>query len=69
MPSRNRVSINIDVYICNGCGSCESVCPEIFKMNEVLEKADLLVYKVPLTEALEKAVAFCPEQCIEILLK
>lgn len=59
-------SIIIDVYECNGCGSCVEICPEVFAMDEAGEKAYLLDSEVEVTDKVEKAAAYCPQKCIEI---
>ncbi len=59
------------VYInkvkCKGCGSCEEVSPDAFKMDEGFEKADFIGHEEEIDEEiLEKAAAICPTKCIEI---
>ncbi len=52
---------------CKGCGSCEEVLPNAFKMDEITEKAEFIGDAAELDgEALEKAVSICPTECIEI---
>lgn len=58
-------SIIIDVYECNGCGSCVEICPEVFAMDEEGEKAYLLDSEAEVTEKVEEAAAYCPQKCIE----
>ena len=60
------VYVNIDTYRCNGCGTCVVLCPEVFRMGEESEKAELIDGCVALSEALEKSVVMCPEKCIEL---
>lgn len=59
-------SIIIDVYECNGCGSCVEICPEVFAMDEAGEKAYLLDSEAEVTDKVEEAAAYCPQKCIEI---
>lgn len=51
---------------CIGCGSCEAVCPEVFRMNDDLAEA----YKNPVPEDAEKtaqkAAITCPVSAITI---
>ena len=56
-------SIIIDVYECNGCGSCEEICPEVFVMDDG-EKAALLDPDAAITDKVEEAAAYCPQKCI-----
>lgn len=55
--------IIIDVYECNGCGSCAEICPEVFVMDD-WEKAALLDPNAAVTEKVEEAAAYCPQKCI-----
>jgi ferredoxin len=56
-------SIIIDVYECNGCGSCVEICPAVFGMDEV-EKAFLIDPDAEITEKVEEAAAYCAQKCI-----
>ena len=58
-------SIIIDVYECNGCGSCVEICPEVFAMNDEGDKAVLLDPEAAVTEKVEEAAAYCAQTCIE----
>ena len=60
-----KKSIFIDVYECNGCGSCVEICPELFIMDESAHKAVLLEPEAEITEKVEEAMAYCPEKCIK----
>ncbi|MDD5341692.1 MAG: ferredoxin [Patescibacteria group bacterium] len=50
--------------ICIGCGTCEGICPEVFKVidgkSNVLEMADYSAY----ADKIQQAVDACPVQCI-----
>ncbi|MCI5121423.1 MAG: ferredoxin [Candidatus Electrothrix sp. AUS4] len=59
--------IIIDSYQCSGCETCVEMCPDIFRIDEVTEKATLVSPNPQITEAILQAAAFCPEKCIEIL--
>jgi len=58
--------VNIDTYRCNSCETCVAICPEVFRMNPALGKAEAISDTVTCSEALEQAVAMCPEKCIEL---
>ena len=60
------VEIIIDTYLCNGCGSCVEVCPEVFQLDENSGKAIVIIEHPEITDALREAVKYCPEDCIEI---
>lgn len=56
----------VDVAKCIGCGTCEALCPEVFKMNdkgisEVL-KAEYEKYTGPINEAVNN----CPVTAISL---
>jgi ferredoxin len=57
-------SIIIDVYECNGCGSCVEICPDVFAMNDEGDKAFLLDSEAEITEKVEEAAAYCAQKCI-----
>lgn len=57
-------SIIIDVYECNGCGSCVEICPEVFAMDEAGEKASLIDPDAEVTDKVEEAAAYCAQKCI-----
>ena len=58
--------INIDTYLCSGCATCVEMCPQVFRMDPVSEKAELVSISPTVTDEIYKIVAFCPEKCIEI---
>ncbi len=59
--------ILIDVYECNGCGSCVEICPEVFAMDDNDEKAVLLDSDAEITDKVEEAAAYCPQKCISFV--
>jgi ferredoxin len=60
-------SISIDTYECNGCGSCVEICPDIFRMNEAGEKAEVIAPHNEITSLIEEAAAYCPAKCISLV--
>ena len=54
----------VNPVCCNGCGACAAMAPELFAMDEATEKPVLLLAEAPV-EAVERAMAFCPHDCIE----
>ena len=58
--------VNIDTYRCNSCETCVVVCPEVFRINPALEKAESISDTVACSESLKRAAAMCPEKCIAI---
>lgn len=60
------VVINVDSYRCSGCGTCWTMCPDVFALNPLTGKAELIDPDQVPDEAIGQAAAFCPEQCIHI---
>lgn len=59
--------IIIDTYLCSGCETCVEMCPDVFRMDEVTEKAELVTTFPEITDEVYQAAAYCPEKCIKIL--
>jgi ferredoxin len=58
-------SYSVNPVCCNGCGACAETAPDLFAMDELSGKPVLLRAEGP-REALERAMAFCPHDCIEM---
>lgn len=58
------VKVYVDKDTCIGCGVCEGICPDVFKMNDD-GKAEAIV---PETEAAcaQDAADSCPVQAIKV---
>ncbi len=61
-----KYRITIDTYRCNGCGSCESLCPDLFTVNRETEKVELIKEETDNRDDLHKAVSACPRKCIDL---
>ncbi|HHB74960.1 MAG TPA: ferredoxin [Desulfobulbus sp.] len=59
--------IIIDTYLCSGCATCVELCPQVFRLDPVSEKAELISLQPEVTDEVYQAAAFCPEKCIEII--
>ncbi len=61
------MKVSIDPELCNGCGPCVDICPEVFELNEE-EIAVVKVDEVPakLQEACREAADSCPTEAILI---
>lgn len=59
--------IDIDIHECSGCGSCVEIAPEVFRINEHHEWAEMIDSKYSLhTESIRQAALMCPTKCIHI---
>lgn len=56
---------SVNPVCCNGCGACAALVPELFAMDEATEKPILLLAEAQ-GEEIERAMAFCPHDCIEM---
>ncbi len=62
----DMVEVMIDTYLCSGCATCVEMCPQVFRLDPVNEKAEPVEIRVEASDELYQAAAFCPEKCIEI---
>jgi len=56
--------VHIDEDECIGCGSCQDICPEVFRVNEEAEKAEVIKPEGGPKDLIEKAMGECPMSCI-----
>lgn len=54
----------IDEEECIGCGSCAEICPEVFRFNEEIEKAEVILPEGGPEDLIEEAMETCPAECI-----
>lgn len=54
----------IEMEDCVGCGSCVEICPQVFILNESLEKAQVVNPAGSTDSAIEEAMEICPVHCI-----
>jgi len=54
----------IDEEECIGCGNCEDVCPEVFKLDRDREKSEVIKPEGGPVECIEDAMDACPVSCI-----
>jgi ferredoxin len=57
------MAIVIDEEECVGCETCVELCPEVFKMNEDTEKAEVIDPESNL-DCVEEAIDSCPNEAI-----
>ena len=56
--------VYIDEDECIGCGSCQDLCPEVFKLNKETEKSQVIKPEGGPEELIEEAMGECPMSCI-----
>jgi ferredoxin len=54
----------LDEEACIGCGACEEICPEVFRMNESLGFALVINPGGAYVDKIEEAIEACPVNCI-----
>jgi len=54
--------IKVDKKVCIGCGSCEAICPEVFKLKQ--GKAEVKIQKN--IDCVKEAAQSCPVDAIKI---
>jgi len=62
MTKRIKPMIKIDKEKCIGCGSCEAVCPKVFKLNEETFKSEAI--DADNDDCVQEAIDICPTQAI-----
>lgn len=58
------MTVYIEEDECIGCGTCEEVCPEVFRLNVDTEKAEVIMPEGGPEELIEEAIDSCPASCI-----
>ena len=54
----------IDRECCVGCGTCQELCPEVFRLDEASEKAIVIRPEGGDPKCIEDAISSCPGECI-----
>ena len=68
MLERNQMEVSIDSELCTGCGLCEETCPNVFKLNEDTDVAEVIKtdYDEYDEECIKESVENCPTEAITI---
>ncbi len=56
--------VYIDEDECIGCGSCEEICPEVFRLNGEMDKAEVIKPEGGPEALIQEAMDTCPVSCI-----
>lgn len=60
------MKITIDQEKCIGCGTCEAMCPEVFRLNQDKYKAEVLKPEGAEKCNSEEVAQACPVEAIKI---
>jgi len=60
------MTVQIDEDDCIGCGTCEEICPEVFKFNPDTEKAEVIMPEGGAEDLIQEAIDNCPASCISM---
>jgi len=56
--------VTIDSDACIGCETCVDICPEVFRMNDETDLAEVILAEGGPEEQIEEAIESCPVECI-----
>lgn len=54
----------IDQDECIGCGACEEMCPEVFRLDSGMGKAEVIQEEGGPEDLIQEAMDNCPVECI-----
>lgn len=55
----------IDADECVACGTCVEICPDVFKMDDGDDAAEVIMETGGPEEQIQEAIDSCPVQCIQ----
>ena len=58
------MKVIVDEEVCIGCETCTELCPEVFQMDEMKEKAEVVKPEGGPVECIEETIESCPVFCI-----
>jgi len=58
------LKVYIDEDSCIGCGTCEGICPEVFRLNEEEGKSQVIKPEGGPEGLIQEAIDSCPMQAI-----
>ena len=61
------MKVVVDEEVCIGCETCTEICPEVFRMDEIKEKAEVIPSEGGSESCIEEAMEACPVSCIHWL--
>ena len=58
------MKVTLDEAECIGCETCTELCPEVFRMETLREKAEVILPEGGSVACIEDAMEACPVSCI-----
>ncbi len=56
--------VYVDEDVCIGCGTCEGICPEVFRLNEEKAVSEVIKPDGGPEDLIRDAIDSCPAQAI-----
>jgi len=56
--------VRVDQDTCIGCGTCEGICPEVFRLNEEKGKSEVIKIEGGPEDLIQEAIDSCPMEAI-----
>jgi ferredoxin len=56
--------VRVDEDECIGCGTCEGICPEVFRLNEEKGKSEVIKAEGGPEGLIQEAIDSCPVEAI-----
>ena len=56
--------VRVEEDECIGCGSCEGICPEVFRLNEEKGKSEVIKFEGGPEDLIQEAIDSCPMEAI-----
>jgi ferredoxin len=56
----------VNEELCTGCGPCEDICPEVFKIEDGVSKVQVDTVPLSAVDTCREAMENCPTEAISI---
>ena len=58
-------TVTLNQEECIGCGTCEGICPQVFRLNPDTEKSEVILSRGGDEDLIQQAIDSCPAECIQ----